>query len=206
MTGPRGSIWSALNRAGAEEKADWGLGDGANVLVPGLMGAGILISAAILISDGVRRLFPSRGVRRKLNVVRGVRRIVVDLAEAAGMEIEERNLVRRDRRARWLYFVMSAAALPVAFLAGRWGLNAYSSTGSALEGNAIAIFYGMLVAMAFAAVGLVGLILVLARRDPPSPVLWLIERTALGRLAEPPDGAVERARLLIPNLDKGASS
>jgi hypothetical protein len=180
--------------------------EAANVFVPGLMGAGILLSGAILISDGVRRLLPSQGVRRRLNVVHGVRRIIVDLAEAAGMEIEERNLIRRERRTSWLYLLMSAVTFPLAFLVGRWGINAFSSTGSSLEGNAMAIYYGMFAATVLGAVGLVGLTLLVPRLNPPRPVAWLIARTALGQLIEPPDEVAERARLLIPNLDKGASS
>jgi hypothetical protein len=202
----RESVWSALGHREPSDADDWEIDERTNVFVPGLMGAGILLSGAILISDGVRRLLPSQGVRRRLNVVHGVRRIIVDLAEAAGMEIEERNLLRRERRTSWLYLLMSAVTLPLAFLVGRWGFNAYNSVGSSLEGNAMAIFYGMFVAVVLGAVGLVGITLWFPRLDPPRSVAWLVDRTALGRLTEPPDGVAERARLLIPNLDKGASS
>jgi hypothetical protein len=187
------------------DHGDWaGDGDALNVFVPGLMGAGILLSGAILVSDGVRKLLPSRGIRRRLNVVRGVRRIVVDLADAAGMSIEERNLMRRERRSVWLYLVVVAVALPLAFLVGRWGFNAYNSVGSSLEGNAMAIAYGMIAAVALASAGLVAATLLFPRVNPPLPVAWLVERTPLGRLSAPPDEVAERARLLIPSLDKGA--
>lgn len=175
------------------------------VFVPGLMGAGILLSAAILVSDGVRRLLPSRGVRRRINVVRGVRRIVVDMADAAGMQIEERNLVRREPRSPWLYAVIALSALPVAFIVARWGFNAYNSTGSSLEGNAMAIFYGLAAAAALATAGVVAAVLMIPALGAPGPVGWLLEHTAVGRLAPPPDGVAERARLLIPELDKGVS-
>jgi hypothetical protein len=175
------------------------------VFVPGLMGAGILLSAAILVSDGVRRLLPSRGVRRRINVVRGVRRIVVDMADAAGMQIQERNLVRRVRRSSWLYAFVAVVALPLAFVVGRWGFNAYGSTGSSLEGNAMAIFYGLAAAAALGTAGLVSAILTIPALGTPGPVAWLLEHTAVGRLAPPPDGVAERARLLIPELEKGVS-
>ena len=126
------------------------------------------------------------------------------LAEAAGIEIEERNLVRRESRSRWLYLLAAAATLPTAFLAGRWGFNAYASTGSSLEGNAIAIFYGMTLAVALGGIGLTALILAVTRRLA-APLRWIVAHTFFGRLAPPPDGVVERARLLIPDLDKGAS-
>ena len=92
----------------------------------------------------------------------------------------------------------------MAVLAARWGFNAYSSTGSALEGNAIAIFYGMTAAVVVGAIGLVALAIALSRRGPV-PIRWVVAHTPFGRLAPPPDSVVERARLLIPDLDKGAS-
>jgi len=41
------------------------LRDERGVFVPGLMGAGILLSIVMLISDGVRRMFPVRGERAR---------------------------------------------------------------------------------------------------------------------------------------------
>lgn len=197
------SRWGVLTRRRAESGWADDAGD-LNVFVPGLMGAGILISGVILISDGVRHLLPSRGVRRRINVVRGVRRIVVDLAEAAGIEIAERNLVRRERRSPWLYLAGALFSLPLATLAARWGFNAYSSTGSSLEGNGIAIVYGLVAAGALAAFGLVSLVLMIPGLDV-APVRWLITHAPFSRLSPPPDGVAERAQLLIPDLEKGAS-
>lgn len=206
MKSPK-SRWSALTGRRSASVDEWASpADGLGVFVPGLMGAGILLSAAILVSDGVRKLLPSRGVRRRLNVVHGVRRIVVDMAEAAGMEIEERNLVRRVRRSPWLYLAVTILVLPVAFVVGRWGFNAYNSVGSSLEGNAMAIVYGLFAAAVLLAIGLVTALLTVPRLPAPGPVLWLLRHTALGRLSAPPDGVAKRARVLIPNLDKGASS
>ena len=196
------SRWRALTAHRPDPGSADDIGD-LSVFVPGLMGAGILISAVILVSDGVRHLFPSWGVRRKLNVVRGVRRIVVDMAEAAGIDIAERNLMRRERRSRWLYALAVAVTLPLSYFAGRWGFNAFSSTGSSLEGNAIAIFYGMVAAVALGGVGLVSVVLSIPGLDV-APVRWLAGRAPFARLSAPPDSVVERARLLIPDLDKGA--
>jgi hypothetical protein len=191
----------------AARDADWtGEAEALGVFVPGLMGAGILLSAAILVSDGVRRLLPSRGVRRRLNVVRGVRRIVADLADAAGMAIEERNLMRRERRPWWAYGVVAAASGPLAFASARWGFDAYASAGSALEGNAIAIFYGMCGAVVAGAVALVAAAAAIPPVCRTPPLRWLVGRTPLGRLAAPPDNVADRARLLIPSLDKGDRS
>ncbi len=207
MKARHGSAWAALTGPRRHDGGEWaGEGDGLNVFVPGLMGAGILLSGAILVSDGVRKLLPSRGIRRRLNVVRGVRRIVVDMADAAGISIEEHNLELRERRSVWLYILVTVTTLPLATVVGRWGFNAYNSTGSALEGNAIAIGYGISAAIVLASVGLLTATLLVPRLGPPQPVVWVLERTLLGRLAAPPDGAAERARLLIPNLDKGERS
>ena len=205
MSRPRRPTWADLQRGAPSDAGEWG-GDGLNVFVPGLMGAGILLSGAILVSDGVRKLLPSQGVRRRLNVVRGVRRIVVDLAEAAGTTIEERNLIRRERRSGWLYLLVTLSTLPLAYIVARWGFNAYGSTGSTLEGNAMALFYGLSAAVVLGAVGLVTATLIPPRLTPPRFICWLVSRTPLGRLSAPPEGVAERARLLIPSLDKGARS
>lgn len=202
MSAARSSRWSALTRPRPAE--DWTAEDGLGVFVPGLMGAGILLSGAILVSDGVRRLLPSRGVRRRLNVVRGVRRIVVDMADAAGIEIEERNLMRRERRPRLLYAAVGAVSLTLAFFVVRWGFNAFSSTGSSMEGNAMAIFYGLILGAGLTGLGVVTAWLTLPVRAPRH-IRWLVRHTVVGRLAPPPEGVAERAKLLIPILDKGAS-
>lgn len=197
--------WTVLNRHRSAADSEWMDEEALGVFVPGLMGAGILLSAGILVSDGVRKLFPSRGVRRRINVVKGVRRIVVDMAEAAGMTIEERNLVRRERRSRWLYSLAWFLSAPAAYFVIRWGFNAYSSSGSSLEGNAMAILYGMVLGLALACIALVSIALTFSFSTLPPPVAWLVAHTAVGRLAAPPDGVAERARLLIPNIDKGAN-
>jgi len=197
--------WAMLTSRPSPHDSEWIDEDALGVFVPGLMGAGILLSAGILVSDGIRKLFPSRGVRRRINVVRGVRRIVVDMAEAAGITIEEHNLVRRERRSRWLYALVSLLALPAAYFVARWGFNAFSSVGSSLEGNAMAVLYGTVMAVALAGVGLVAVVLVLSGATPPRRVDWLVAHTAVGRLSAPPDGVAERAVLLIPNIDKGAN-
>ena len=204
MSGHRRSPWTRLTSPPDPASAEWaGDGEGLGVFVPGLMGAGILLSGAILVSDGVRKLLPSRGVRRRLNVVRGVRRIVVDMAEAAGMESEEHNLVGRERRSAWVYAAATFGSLPLTAVVARWGFNAFNSSGSSLEGNAMAIFYGLVAAGVLAFVGLVSATLIVPRLKLPKPVRWLLYRTIFGRLSAPPDGVAERARLLFPNLDKG---
>ena len=201
MSRSRQSLWVGLTDQHA--RGEWAEDGGdMNVFVPGLMGAGILISGAILVADGVRHLLPSRGVRRRLNVMRGVRRIVVDLADAAGIEIAERNLIHRRARSRWLYLSVAMGAVALAVIAARWGFNAFNSSGSSLEGNAMAVFYGLVVAASVGSAGLVAL--ALAAVGPQSRVLrWVVAHTVYGRLSGPPVGVVERAQLLIPDLNKG---
>jgi hypothetical protein len=167
------------------------------------MGAGILISGASLVADGLRHLLPNRGVRRRLNVMRGVRRIVVELADAAGIEIEERNLAQRRRRSRWMYLLVASGAIPLAYLAGRWGFDVFNSTGSAVKGNAMFIIYGLIVATLAGATGLMALALSVPKLDG-SLMCWIIAHAVFGRLTGPPVGIAERAQLLIPNLSKGA--
>ena len=136
MSGHRRSPWTRLTSPPDPASAEWaGDGEGLGVFVPGLMGAGILLSGAILVSDGVRKLLPSRGVRRRLNVVRGVRRIVVDMAEAAGMEIEEHNLVGRERRSAWVYAAATFGSLPLAAVVARLGFQRVQLVGVVARGK-----------------------------------------------------------------------
>ncbi len=56
----------------------------ASVFLPGLMGAGILLSGGILLADGIKRLTPNRGVRRRVAVAKAVHGVVEGAARAAG--------------------------------------------------------------------------------------------------------------------------
>lgn len=193
--------WAALTHE--RRMDDWSDGVGeAGVFVPGLMGAGIILSAALLASDGVRRLLPNIGVRRKVNVARGVRHIVLSTASAAGLEVHARAMRRRGPRSAWFYVVTAAVALSLGYLAVRFGLESFNNRG-ALEGNAMGAVLGMIAGVALAGVTAAALMALLLATRPNRPGRWLVESTPLGRLLPPPESRVERARLLVPTFQQG---
>ncbi len=68
------------------------------VFFPSLMGVGILVSGALLISDSIRRLFPQGSLRRKHNVVVGTYGAVADAVDAAGYHLAEPWFLGRGLR------------------------------------------------------------------------------------------------------------
>lgn len=175
------------------------------VFIPGLMGAGILLSGAILIADGVRRLIPNRGVRRQVAVARAVRGVVSRVARSVGYEIPEPDPLRRTFRSRWGYLAAGAVAASVGGVAIRAGLDAFLGPGT-LHGNPWAIGLGVggggLVELGSALLFL----LALFHRRSPRPLRRLVASTGLGRLEPPPTDPRERARKLAPPLDDGGGA
>ena len=175
---------------------------GLNVFVPGLMGAGILLSAGILVSDGIKKLFPNSGKRRRIDVSRGVQRIVADVAAAAGVAINEDNISRRKLRSVAWYTFGAAASAVVAFVSVARGIEAYATDGL-FEENAIAIVFGSVAGVIATAFAVVFVLLALVRNRRIRGVTTLMESTALGRLNAPPESRLDRARLLIPEFQEG---
>lgn len=175
---------------------------GLNVFVPGLMGAGILLSAGILVSDGIKKLFPNSGTRRRIDVNRGVQRIVADVAAAAGVAINEDNISRRKLRSVAWYTFGAAASAVVAFVSVARGIEAYATDGL-FEENAIAIVFGSVAGVIATAFAVVFVLLALVRNRRIRGVTTLMESTALGRLNAPPESRLDRARLLIPEFQEG---
>lgn len=175
---------------------------GLNVFVPGLMGAGILLSAGILVSDGFKKLFPKSGTRRRIDVTRGVQRIVAEVAAAAGVAIHEDNISRRKLRGVAWYVFGAAASAVVAFVSVSRGIEAYATDGI-LEENAIAIVFGSVAGGIATVFAVVFVLLALVRNRRIPGVTTLMESTALGRLNAPPESRLDRARLLIPAFREG---
>jgi len=176
--------------------------EGLAVFVPGLMGAGILISGAILVSDGIKRLFPNSGARRKIEVTRGVQRIVADAAASAGITIEEQNISRRGLRSIAFYAVGAIALAALGVTSVSLGIAAYAADG-VLEQNAISIVFGSAAGAVAAAFAVIFALLAVFRNRRIAGVTALMETTSLGRLQAPPDSRLERARILIPQFREG---
>ncbi len=197
------SDFEAINRHVLQ--GDAGLADvdvsGMNVITPGLMAAGILLSAALLVSDRVRGLLPNIGVRRQINVARGVRGTLVEIAAAASLQVEHRSLLLRRPRSRWLYGAIALVSGTLAVLATMWGFNAYWA--SELEGNAIFIVLGIVAGVLTATVAFASAVLAVRGEHIPRRLTQLVQTTIAGRIQPAPKDRVSRARLLVPTLSQG---
>lgn len=172
------------------------------VFVPGLMGAGILLSAGVLLADGIRRLLPNRGVRRRIVIARGVHSVVAGVARAAGHEAATRELLRREPRPRWVYVLVGAALGALAGLVIRAGLDGYTGAGT-LQGNPWPISAGIIAGTALGLAASLSFTLgALGGRLPP-PLRRLVVSTPVGQLQPPPEGRHERAHLLVPEFEEG---
>lgn len=175
------------------------------VFVPGLMGAGILLSAGILLADGVRRLVPNRGARRKVARASGVHTIVERTAVAAGIEVPEQRIQRRRPRPGWVYLSVSAVLVLAGILLIRLGVNTYADPRATLHENPWSIVLGDLAGVLLFLGAALGVVLAAFGRRARGPIARLISTTPVGRFAPPPDDPVARARALNPLLHKEES-
>ncbi len=171
------------------------------VFVPGLMGAGILLSAGILVTDGIRRLLPNRGARRKVVQASAVHTVVERAAVAAGIPIPEHRIERRRPRSRWLYLIVGVVFVLSGILAIRLGLNTYADPRATLHENPWSIVLGDVSGALLFVGAAVAIVLAGLGHRPPRLIARLISATPVGRLAPPPDDPVARAHELNPWLD-----
>ena len=80
------------------------------VFFPSLMGVGILVSGALLISDWVRRLLPQGSLRRKHHVIIGTYGSIAETVDAAGYHLEEPWFLKRGLRERSTYLMLAVGS------------------------------------------------------------------------------------------------
>jgi hypothetical protein len=149
-----------------------------HVFVPGIMGVGLLVSLAVLLLDGVRRVTSGRTHERHAQIAAS--RIVAEVHAAAGAA-EPASPV--GQRHRWVYGAVAAALL---------SLGLYSMVGS--TSNFIFQEWVRHVAWVWAAstvagvslvwVGVCAAALLIWREDPPAFVHPLLRRTPLGDVGD----------------------
>ena len=163
------------------------------VFFPSLMGVGILVSGALLISDWIRRLFPQSNLRRKHNVIVGTYGAVGDAVDAAGYHLEEPWFIGRGLRNRSTYLVW-AAVLWLAAIGSMWAGSEFFEDPLGLFYRspwAIGIGYG--VGAALLLVAALCLFLAITHRSVPKLIMKLVTETSLGRIILPTDEDHETA-------------
>lgn len=150
------------------------------VFFPSLMGVGIIISGALLVSDWMRRLLPQGRIRRQHGVVVGTYGAVTDAVEAAGYQIAEPWFLHRGLRRRTTYFVLAAAFAAVGAASVWIGLEFYADPKGLFYRSpwATGIGYGM--GSAAFCLAAVCLTVAIWYRRLPRPLSRLIEETTLG--------------------------
>lgn len=164
------------------------------VFFPSLMGIGIIISGTLLISDWLRRLFPTGSIRRKHNVVVGTFGVVDDAIEAAGYHLREPWFMSRWLRPRTTYLGIAAASVVFALISIWAGHRLYDDPLGLFYRSPWATGIGYGVAAALVLVAAISVALVLWYRSPPRPLAYLVRETTLGRIVLP-DGSDRIAAL-----------
>jgi hypothetical protein len=158
----------------------------AGVFVPGLMGAGLIVSIVMLASDGLRRLLPVRGERaRAVHVATRARARVHDLVSVRTGEPPLSAAVSRVPRSRPVSLGLGALALAGAAAIMAGSVVVYRGHGSLLSGRGWPLGVGAALALPL---GAAGLVLLLSGALGPRRPGWL-ERLArmepLGALPDP---------------------
>ena len=163
------------------------------VFFPSLMGVGIIVSGALLISDWVRRLLPQGSVRRKHHVVIGTYGAISGTVDAAGYRLEDPWFLNRGLRERTTYLGL-AIGCAVGAWASMWvGVEFYEDPLGLFYKSPWAIGVGYGVGAALLALALVCGFIGLAYRATPRPVMRVIAETSLGRIILPSEADHEAA-------------
>jgi hypothetical protein len=155
------------------------------VFIPGLMGAGIIVSIVMLVSDGLRRLLPVRGDRaRGVHVSRRARARVHDLVSVRTGEAPLPVTVLRVPRPRSVSLALGALALAgaVAIMVG--AVVVYRGHGSVLSGRGWPLGGGAVLAFPL---GAAGLVLLLSSALGPRRPGWLDRLARMEPLGALPD-------------------
>ena len=157
------------------------------VFFPSLMGVGILISGALLISDALRRLFPKGSLRRKHNVVVGTYGAISDAVDAAGYRLVEPWFVRRGLRARTTYVLAAVVLVAAGFVSALVGESFFDDRLGVFYESPWAVGLGYGFGAAFWLLALICLTIAALYRSLPRPIMRLVSETSLGRIVLPTD-------------------
>lgn len=171
------------------------------VFFPSLMGVGIIVSGALLISDWLRRLLPHSGLRRHHNVVVGAFGTVSGAVNAAGYHLPEPWFLERGLRRRSTY-VLLCIALGLAGAGAIWaGIRLDANLSGFLSEDWWMIGIGGAVGGVLLLDAVICLTIAMRYGSLPDVVRRLVATTSLGRIVLPTDA--DRAAAL-DNIAKEA--
>jgi hypothetical protein len=155
------------------------------VFFPALMGAGILVSGVILLSDVVRRLMPNRGQGRRYRVAMGTYGVIARTASTVGVRIDPPEFLTRRLRPRSAYAVTAAACIGVGSVALWAGIDAFEDSLGVFYRSPWAIGLGVGIFVACGMVAAMALMLTVVRSSRSAAINWVVEHSPYGRISVP---------------------
>jgi hypothetical protein len=161
------------------------------VFFPALMGAGILVSGVILLSDVMRRLMPNRGQRRRYRVAMGTFGVIARTAATVGVRIDPPEFLTRVLRTRSAYAVTAALCVGIGSAALWTGIDAFEDAHGVFYRSPWAIGLGVVIFVAFGLTAAMALTLTVVRSSRSAAVTWVVEHSPYGRISVPQRVAVD---------------
>lgn len=169
------------------------------VFFPSLMGVGIIISGALLISDWLSRLLPKRSLRRKHNVAVGTYGAVSDAVDAAGYRLAEPWFIRRGLRRRATYVGTAIATFAASAISVGIGNRLFDDPLGVFYQSPWAIGLGYGIGTALLVFALLCLAIALVYTSLPKLLMQLVKETSIGRIVLPTDADYQKA---VHNIKK----
>ncbi len=176
-----------MSRNRTRHRPDPVVDDGLQVVVPALMGVGMLVSGALVVADFVRKLFPSRGVHRRQQIARGAHGVVAGVAQAAGYEVEGPAFYQRGFRRRVTYFASALISAAIAVAVVALGITTVANEESQLHENGLLLGVAIAVGAAFGLLALQLLFFAIVHEKSFAAGRLLVATTWFGRPLAPPE-------------------
>lgn len=154
--------------------------DRLHVFVPSIMGAGLLVSLAILVGDLRRAVAGSGGSRQRLRTRRAARALVVPMAGAVGVELPPVRPPRRRLRSRAFYVITFVVEVTLALYVAIGSTLNYVREDGYLEGVHWVQAVALLSSAFFLAVGVSTLVIAWCYPSVPRALRAVIDRSPLG--------------------------
>lgn len=155
------------------------------VFVPSIMGAGILVSLAVLVGDLVRTLSPrARPARRRARQRRRALALVVPLAEALGLPPPSLPSPRRRLRTRRFYGALFVVSVTLSLYVAIGSTANYLRPGGYLEGVVWMQVLAMSASLFFFGIGVAAFAIALRYPAVPRWAQAVVDHSPLGVLEE----------------------